>query len=702
MHLEKNREMFTKDYTETHYLEDGTPVTSTPKNLDNCYYHGRIVNESGSMVSMSTCDGLRGYFKTASQRYLIEPLSGDEAGDHAVLKYEDQSSTPSVCGVTNTSWDISYPPTTSRSRSRASGPSLFQQQKYVELYLVADHLALEKMKGSIPDLQKRIFEIVNFVNIAYKSLNTFIGLVGLEVWSSRDQITVTAPAGATLDAFTKWRNSDLVNRKKHDNAHLISGIDFEGSTVGLAFIGTVCSPHSTGVVQDHNPRAIAVGATLAHEMGHNLGMNHDDSSACTCPGNSCIMAAALSWDIPRSFSSCSTGNYDAFLKSRNPGCLLDKPSFEALLSPPVCGNGFLEKDEQCDCGSLEECNNPCCNATTCMLTTGSQCAAGACCENCKILPLSRECRRKQDDCDLVEYCTGKSADCPEDVFTVNGAPCDGGKGYCYDGQCPRKENQCVRMYGPSAEVARQYCYDQNNRGLYYAYCKRPAKDTYIPCQKQDVMCGKLFCANGNEDPNYGRMVKFSDCKATFYDELSDDSGQVDTGTKCGDGKVCSQNECVDLQTAYRATNCSARCRGHAVCNHRTECQCEPGWIPPNCDQRDENFNSLSNETITAIAVTISLLILAAIAVGAGLFWKKRQSPVLTRVVKPKPHAVDNPAFFKTKVVVPKQKNAKSQPPRPTRNPPPPPPPAASNKPRPPAQNFMDARKALRPTPPKRV
>lgn len=48
--------------------------------------------------------------------------------------------------------------------------------------------------------------------------------------------------------------------------------------------------------QDHNDRAIAVGATLAHEMGHNLGMDHDDSSACSCAGESCIMAAALRWE----------------------------------------------------------------------------------------------------------------------------------------------------------------------------------------------------------------------------------------------------------------------------------------------------------------------------------------------------------------------------------------------------------------------
>ncbi|XP_067087037.1 zinc metalloproteinase-disintegrin BlatH1-like [Osmerus mordax] len=367
MHLVKNRDLLTRDYSETHYLEDGTQVTSTPKDLDNCYYHGRIVNDSESLVSMSTCDGLRGYFKTSAQRYLIEPLSGDDAGDHAVLNYEDQSSTPMTCGVTNTTWDSNDPPITSKSRSHAAGPSLFQQQKYVELYLAVDNRVV-RMKSH---LRKGLRHMISVTT----------------QWSNGDQISVTAPAGATLDAFTKWRNKDLVARKKHDNAYLISGIDFEGSTMGLAFIGTVCSDRSTWVVQNHSPRAIAVANILAHEMGHNLGMNHDDISVCVCSKNMTLKVMQgfpLSYHIQLTFSSCSSGNFETFLSTRNPDCLLDKPRFEALVTPPVCGNSFLENDEQCDCGSLEECTNPCCNATTCTLTQGSQCAAGECCESCKV------------------------------------------------------------------------------------------------------------------------------------------------------------------------------------------------------------------------------------------------------------------------------------------------------------------------------
>lgn len=105
----------------------------------------------------------------------------------------------------------------------------------------------------------------------------------------------------------------------------LSEIDFEGATIGLGYVGTLCTDASTAVIQvpqrgsllhkhgdlktdlcpmsslccvmfqDHNIRAIAVGATLAHEMGHNLGMNHD-SSSCACAGNSCIMAAYLRYN----------------------------------------------------------------------------------------------------------------------------------------------------------------------------------------------------------------------------------------------------------------------------------------------------------------------------------------------------------------------------------------------------------------------
>lgn len=53
------------------------------------------------------------------------------------------------------------------------------------------------------------------------------------------------------------------------------------------------------------------------------------------------------------------------------------------------------------------------------------------------------------ECDLTDYCTGASAECPEDSFEMNGKPCyNQAEGYCHDGQCPTHEQHCWRLFGP--------------------------------------------------------------------------------------------------------------------------------------------------------------------------------------------------------------------------------------------------------------
>lgn len=61
------------------------------------------------------------------------------------------------------------------------------------------------------------------------------------------------------------------------------------------------------------------------------------------------------------------------------------------------------------------------------------------------------CRSSAGDCDLPEYCSGVSADCPEDSFEMNGKPCYNPKlGQCYNGQCPTRAQHCWRLFGEGA------------------------------------------------------------------------------------------------------------------------------------------------------------------------------------------------------------------------------------------------------------
>lgn len=62
-----------------------------------------------------------------------------------------------------------------------------------------------------------LFACVQF----YRALNIRVPLIGLEVWTDRDQCIVTEEPNATLWSFLQWRQK-LKSRKKHDNAQLLT------------------------------------------------------------------------------------------------------------------------------------------------------------------------------------------------------------------------------------------------------------------------------------------------------------------------------------------------------------------------------------------------------------------------------------------------------------------------------------------------
>nr|QBF53417.1 metalloproteinase of class P-III MPIII-4 [Vipera ammodytes ammodytes] len=539
LHLEKNKDLFSEDYSETHYSPDGREITTNPPVQDHCYYHGRIQNDAHSSASISACNGLKGHFKLQGKMYFIEPLKIPDSEAHAVYKYENiekEDETPKICGVTETNWESDEPiKKASQLVATSEQQSYYDRFRYIKLVIVVDHRMVTKYNGDLTAIRTRIYQIVNILNEMYLPLNIRVPLVGVEFWSYRDLINVMSAANVTLDSFGKWRKRDLLIRKRHDNAQLLTAIDFDEQVLGMGHMSSMCQPlRSVGIVEDYRTIDRVVAAIMAHEMGHNLGINHDEKQ-CNCGANSCIMAAMVSDPPPIYFSDCSRDQYQKFLTDFKPDCTLIRPSRTDIVSPPACGNELLEKGEECDCGSPANCQNPCCDAASCRLHSWIECESGECCDQCKFKRAGTECWRASE-CDLPEYCTGQSADCPTDHFDRNGQPCENNKGYCYNGKCPIMQNQCYALFGANAAVGKDSCFDWNKKGTNDFYCRKE-NDVPIPCAPEDRKCGRLFC----------ELVK-NTCQ---YDSSEDpDYGMVDPGTKCGDGKVCSNRHCVDVTTAY--------------------------------------------------------------------------------------------------------------------------------------------------------
>ncbi|KAJ8248436.1 hypothetical protein GJAV_G00242000 [Gymnothorax javanicus] len=653
LHLEKNSFLIGKHYTETYYLENGTEVTTSPNREDHCYYHGQILGLEDSSVSVGLCSGLRGFLRAEQQVYLIEPLGESAEDDHAVYRQEHLRKKRATCSHGNkTAYDYGAKASGLYKLSNWETKPFSDVQRFVEMYMVVDKAEFKRQGESMEAVQARMLEVANHVDKLYRAVNIRVMLVGLEVWSYQDKIEVSSNPDETLTRFLKWRQNSLLKKKQHDNAQFVTGVDFDGTTVGLATKFAMCSGGSGAVNEDHNANPIGVASTIAHEMGHNLGMSHDQSH-CSCGGagfsGNCIMADSVGFIFPKEFSHCSQSELRTFLERANPSCLLDTPNADRLFGGPVCGNAFLEAGEECDCGTVEECKNPCCNATTCRLSEGSQCAHGECCQNCQLKQAGSPCRKSAGDCDLPEYCTGSAPQCPTDAFKMNGLPCGSGRGYCYNGRCPTLEKHCTKLWGSGAQVASDLCFYRNTQGTQDANCGRTLYG-YRKCAEKDGKCGKIFCTGGNEFPITGQKAVITlafrtQCNIAVDPSETDNLGMVPTGTKCGVNKVCYNNLCQNL-TVYGTEDCSAKCNNHGVCNHERACHCDPGWAPPFCDVKLSDLPAEDSLLVIGASVAGALLVLISLVVGGLLYYRRPRK--LKYPGEKRPHSasgLSNPLFL---------------------------------------------------------
>ncbi|XP_015861616.2 disintegrin and metalloproteinase domain-containing protein 8 isoform X1 [Peromyscus maniculatus bairdii] len=707
LHLQKNRDLLGSSYIETYSAANGSEVKEQLHEQDHCLYQGHVEGYQGSAASFSTCAGLRGFFQVGTTVHLIEPLDGDEEGQHAMYEAKQLHEKAGTCGV-NTSLDDQGPRALEIYRSQPRNWLIPRETRYVELYVVTDSREFQKL-GSREAVRQRVLEVVNHVDKLYQELNFRVVLVGLEIWRW-DKFSISPNVDDTLENLLNWREQNLLGQHPHDNVQLITGVDFTGTTVGLAKVSAMCSRHSGAVNQDHLRNPIGVASTMAHEMGHNLGMTHDENiHGCYCPvpreAGGCIMTESFGSEFPKKFSRCSQVDLESFVMKPQTSCLTNAPDVNRFVGGPVCGNGFLERGEQCDCGTPQDCKNPCCNATTCQLVKGAECASGACCHKCKVKPAGELCRPMKDRCDLEEFCDGQRPTCPEDAFQQNGTPCPGG--YCFNGNCPTLTQQCQDLWGPGARPASDSCFTFS--------IPRGCSGSLYPGKMN--RCGVLFC-EGGQKPLERSSCTFSSgygvCKALSTDSNTGTYELVRHGIKCEEGKVCMNGHCQDLRV-YGPKNCSAKCNNHGVCNHKRQCHCDAGWAPPNCAQRLADIpgkRAASGSFPVGVLVFLVILLAAMVILAGVIIYRKAQSQVQRRSVAPKPTTgLCNPLFYtgdsslpdKSRPPGPPEEVSANQPLSPTMTPkrPPPAPPAAVSGPPLPvpvyAQQVPDLQ--LKPVPP---
>ncbi|XP_022346901.1 disintegrin and metalloproteinase domain-containing protein 15 isoform X2 [Enhydra lutris kenyoni] len=622
----------------TWYQPDGTRVVGVGHSLGNCCYQGAVRGHKGSWVSVCTCSGLRGLVILSPERsYTLDLGPGDLRVPPNISRIQDLFLPGRTCALSRrapapTQVPPERPWGQSHSHTHRRRRDVVTETKTIELVIVADHSEVQRY----PDPQHlldRMLKVTLLLDTFFRPLNVRVVLVGLEAWTQRDLVEISRDPGLTLHRFLRWRGRDLLPRLPHDSAQLVTAASFSGPTVGMAIQNSICSPaFSGGVNTDHSTSVLGVASSIAHELGHSLGLDHDlPGSSCPCPGpapaKSCIMEASTDFLPGLNFSNCSRQALEKALLEGTGSCLLERlPSLPSLAT--ICGNKLVEPGEQCDCGFPDDCSDPCCDHFTCQLRPGAQCASdGLCCHNCQLRPAGWQCRPTRRDCDLPEFCAGDSAQCPPDASLGDGEPCAGGEAVCVQGRCASYAQQCQALWGPGAQPAPPPCLlAANTRGDAFGSCGRSANGSYVSCAPKDAVCGQLQCQGGRARPLLGtaRDLRWEVLEASgtqprvncrwVHLDLGNDVAQPLLslpGTACGPGLVCMDGRCQPVDV-LRAQECRGKCHGHGVCDSRGHCHCEEHWAPPDCANRIRAPSSLT------VGLPLSLLLLAVLTLlGAG-------------------------------------------------------------------------------------
>jgi len=248
-------------------------------------YRGRVRELAGSWVTARL--GARGLSAVirprAGELWALEPLHGVVAGvprsRHALYESRDALVGTATCAALP-----SAPGTPPPGALQGGGGCT----AVTELAFDADVEFFEACSSSTDEVVERILLHLDAVDAIFRA-DVDVAYVVTDVLirtAEPDPYDATDAAALRAELQQEWNTAQSAIDR--DVAHLVTGKDLDGSTVGTSFIGTVCQGPPTGESYSLTQLYFPLGdlthrvGLLAHELGHNWSAVHCQGTPSDC------------------------------------------------------------------------------------------------------------------------------------------------------------------------------------------------------------------------------------------------------------------------------------------------------------------------------------------------------------------------------------------------------------------------------------
>jgi hypothetical protein len=286
-------------------------------------FRGELLEDPGSIVAGSFMpEGLYARILFSSgQTFWIEPLvgrvPGARADQYAVYDEEHVLGSSGFCG-TDTSGHIDSH-TTGGGEAPAGGAL-----EITEIGIDADFEFYQDHSSNVNHTSARMELVLNTMNVQYENEVGITHVISAAIVRTTSGAPYTSSNPSTLlnQFLNHWNSAQSGLRR--DVAHLFTGKNLDGSVIGIAYLGVICTSSGYGVVQSDCCGSLSCAADLsAHELGHNWNAGHCNCSNFTM--NSSLTCA-------NQFSSGTESSIISHRNSRNcldDGTILYEDDFES-------------------------------------------------------------------------------------------------------------------------------------------------------------------------------------------------------------------------------------------------------------------------------------------------------------------------------------------------------------------------------------